>query len=140
MRGLHAYYKAYVEPKQPKDLAKALKFVQIFDDIGRWWKGGFGKGKEKENFSTKRKFFKENKGGAGLSESYKGQGGQWWKKPDPRKPKSKSSIDKKDQYKKARKENLCFNCFKPGHAKVECPKLKIGHSSSDAKKDGKPSW
>ena len=54
MRGLHPDYEAYVEPKQPKDLAEALRFVQIFDDIGRWSKGGFGKGEEKEKFSTKK--------------------------------------------------------------------------------------
>ena len=87
----------------------------------------------------KRKFFKENKEGAGLSESYKGQGGRWQKKPRPRKQKSKNCIDKKYQYEKTQKENLCFNCFKPGHAKAKCPKLKIGRSPSDAKKDGKPS-
>ena len=116
-----------------------IKFAQIYDDIGRRSKGGFGKGKEKEKFSMKRKFFKENKGGAGLSESYKGQGGCWQKQPRPRKSKSKNCIDKKDQYEKARKENLCFNCFEPRHAKIECPKLKIERSPSYAKKDGKPS-
>ena len=119
-------------------MAEALKFAQIFDDIGRRSKGGFGKGKEKEKFLTKRKFFKGNEGGAGSSESYKGQGGRR-KRPRPGKTKSKNRIDKKDQYEKARKENLCFNCFEPGHAKAECPKLKTGHSSSDSKKDGKPS-
>ena len=137
MRGLHPDYKAYVEPKQPKDLAEALKFTQIFDDIGCQSKGGFGKGKEKEKFLIKRTFFKDNKGGAGLSESYKGQGGRWQKKPRPGKPKSKNCIDKKDQYKKARKENVCFNCFEPGHAKAKCPKLRTGRSPSDAKKDRK---
>ena len=64
-------------------------------------KGGFGKGKEKNKFLMKKKFFKENKGGAGLSESYKGQGGRWRKRPCLGKPKSKNCIDKKDQYKKA---------------------------------------
>ena len=132
MRGLYPHYEVYVEPKRPKDLAEALKFAQIFDDIGRRSKGGFGKGKEKEKFLTKRKLFKENKGGAGLSNSYKGQGGWWRNKPHPRKPKSKNCIDKKDQYKKAQKENLCFYCFEPRHAKAKCPKLKIGHSSNDA--------
>ena len=34
---------------------------------------------------------------------------------------------------------MCFNCFEPGHTKDECPKLKIGHSPSDAKNDGKSS-
>ena len=34
MRGIHPDYEAYVEPKQPTDLAKALKFTQIYDDIG----------------------------------------------------------------------------------------------------------
>ena len=58
MRGLHPDYEAYVEPKQPKDLAKALKFAQIYDDIGCRLKGGFGKRKEKEKFLMKRKFFK----------------------------------------------------------------------------------
>ena len=115
MRGLHPNYEAYVEPKKPKDLAEALKFAQIFDDIGRQTKGVFGKGKEKEKFSTKRKFFKENKGGAGSSESYKGQGGRWRKKLRTGKHKRKNRIDKKDQYKKAQKENLCFNCFEPRH-------------------------
>ena len=101
MRDLNLDYEAYVESKQSKALAEALKFAQIFDDIGCRSKGGFGKGKEKEKFLMKRKFFKENKGGTGLSESYKGQGGRWRKKPRPRKPKSKSHINKKDQYKKA---------------------------------------
>ena len=55
------------------------------------------------------------------------------------KPKIKNCIDNKDQYKKARKENLCFNCFDPRHAKANCPKLKTKHCPSDAKKDGKPS-
>lgn len=32
MRGLHPNYKAYVEQKQPTDLAEALKFAQIYDD------------------------------------------------------------------------------------------------------------
>ena len=96
----------------------------------------FGKGKEKDKFSAKRKFFKE-KGGS--SESFKGQGGCWKKKLRPGKPKSQNKSVKKDQYEKARKENLCFNCFEPGHAKADCPKLKAGGSSNGAKKDGKPS-
>ena len=48
-------------------------------------------------------------------------------------------MGKKDQYEKARKENLYFNYFKPGHAKADCPKLKAGRSSSNAKKDAKSS-
>ena len=48
MRGLHPYYKAYVEPKQPKDFAKALKFAQIYDDIVHRSKGDFGKGGRKK--------------------------------------------------------------------------------------------
>ena len=46
MRGLHPNYEAYVEPKQPKDLAEALKFAQIFDDIGRQLKGVLEKGRK----------------------------------------------------------------------------------------------
>ena len=57
MRGLHLDYEAYVETKKPKDLDKALKFAQIYDDIGRRLKGSFGKGKEKGKFSMKRRFF-----------------------------------------------------------------------------------
>ena len=140
MRGLHPDYEAYVEPKQPKDLAEALKFAQIYDDISRRSKGTFGKAKEKEPFALKkRKFFKAEKGGSETSESFRGQGGRWKKKPRPGKQKSQSKVGKKDQYEKARKENLCFNCFEPGHAKADCPKLKAGRSSSDAKKDAKPS-
>ena len=85
MGGLHPDYEAYVEPKQPKDLVVALKFAQIYDDISHTSKGAFGKGKEKDKFSTKRKFFKEK---GGLSESYKRQGGCWKKKPRLDKPKS----------------------------------------------------
>ena len=70
MRGLNPNYEAYVEPKQPKDLAKALKFAQIYDNIGRRSKGVFRKGKEKEPFFLKRKFFKIEKGGTGVSESF----------------------------------------------------------------------
>ena len=136
MRGLQPDYEVYVEPKQPKDLAEALKFAQIYDDISRRSKGAFGKAKEKDKFSTKRKFFKE-KGGS--SESFKGQGGRWKKKPRPEKPTSQNKQGKKDKYEKARKDNLCFNCFEPGHTKADCPKLKAGGSSSGAKKDGKPS-
>ena len=59
MRGLQPDYEVYVEPKQPKDLAKVLKFAQIYDDISCRSRGVFGKGKEKDKFSVKRKFFKE---------------------------------------------------------------------------------
>ena len=75
MRSLHPNYQVYVESKQPKDLAKALKFTQIYDDIGCRSKGAFKKGKEKEPFFLKRKFFKIQKGGRGVSESFRGQGG-----------------------------------------------------------------
>ena len=37
-------------------------------------KGVFRKGKEKEPFSLKRKFFKTKKGGTWVSESFRGQG------------------------------------------------------------------
>ena len=75
MRGLNPNYEVYVEPKQPKDLGEALKFAQIYDNIGCRSKGAFGKGKEKERFSLKRKFFKTKKGDIGVSESFRGQGG-----------------------------------------------------------------
>ena len=88
MRGLHPDYEAYVEPKQLKDLTEALKFAKIYDNIGRRSKGALGKDKEKEQFSLKRKFFKAKKGGIGVSESFRGQGGQWKKIPHPRKPKN----------------------------------------------------
>ena len=109
MRGLQPDYEACVEPKQPKDLDKTFKFAQIYDDIGHRSKGAFEKSKEKDQFSLKRKFFKAKKGGSGTSESFRGQGGRWKKKPRPRKPKSQNKLGKKDQYEKARKENLCFN-------------------------------
>ena len=124
----------YVEPKQPKDLAKALKFAQIYDDISCRSRGVFGKGKEKDKFLAKRKFFKEK---GGLSESFKGQGGRWKKKPRPEKFKNQNKQNKKDKYEKACKDNLCFSCFEPGHTKVDCLKLKAGRSPSNAKKDGK---
>ena len=117
-------------------MAEALKFAQIYDDINRRSRGVFGKGKKKEKFSTKRKFFKEK---GGLSESFKGQGGRWKKKPRPEKFKNQNKQNKKDKYEKAHKDNLCFSCFEPRHTKVDCPKLKTGRSPSDAKKDGKPS-
>ena len=96
MRGLNPDYEAFVEPKQPKDLAEALKYAQIYDDIGRRSKEAFGKAKEKEPFTLKRKFFKADKGGLGLSESFRGQGGRWKKKPRPGKPKSQNKQGKKD--------------------------------------------
>ena len=114
-----------------------LKFAQIYDDISRRSRGVFEKGKEKDKFSAKRKFFKEK---GGLSESFKGQGGRWKKKPRPDKPKGQNKQDKKDKYEKARKDNLCFNCFEPGHTKADCLKSKAGGSSSGSKKDAKPSW
>ena len=55
MRGLHLDYEAYVELKQPKDLAEALKFAMIYDDFGRSLKGVFGKGKEKEEEEQRRR-------------------------------------------------------------------------------------
>ena len=88
MRGLHSNYEAYVEPKTSKDWAKALQFAQIYDDIGHRSKGVFKKGKEKEPFSLKRKFFKTKKGGTRVSESFRGQGGCWKKKSCLRKPKN----------------------------------------------------
>ena len=135
MRGLQPDYEAYVEPKQPKNLAEALKFAQTYDDISRRSRGVFGKGKENK-FLAKRKFFKE-KGGS--SESFKGQGGRWKKKPHLEKFKNQNKKNKKDKYEKALKDNLCFRCFEPGHITVDCPKLKAGRSPSNAKKDGKPS-
>ena len=123
MRGLHLDNEAYVELRQPKDMVEALKFAQIYDDIGCRSKGAFGKGKAKVSFSLKRKFFKKEKGGTGVSEFFRGQGGHWKKKLHPRKPKKQSKLAKKDKYDKAHKENLCFNWYKPGHAKVARPKL-----------------
>ena len=117
-------------------MAEALKFAQIYDNISHRSKGAFGKGKEKDKYSAKRKFFKEK---GGLSESFKGQGVHWKKKLCPKKPTSQNKKGKKDKYEKARKDNLCFSCFEPGHTKADCPKLKAGGSSSGAKKDGKPS-
>ena len=73
MRGLNPDYEAFVEPKQPKDLVEALKYAQIYDDIDCRSKGAFGKAKEKEPFTLKRKFFKADKGGSGSSESFRGQ-------------------------------------------------------------------
>ena len=84
MRGLQLDYEAYVEPKQPKELVEALKFAQIYDNISCRSKGAFGKAKEKDKFLAKRKLFKEK---AGLSESFKGQGGRWKKKSRPTKTK-----------------------------------------------------
>ena len=53
-----------------------------------------------------------------MSESFRGQGGHWKKKPCLGKPKNQSKYAKKDQYEKAYKKNLCFNCFDLGHAKI----------------------
>ena len=139
MRDLSPDYEAYVEPKQPKDLAEALKYAQIYDDITRRSKGVSRKGKEKESFGLERKFFKSDKESGNSSEFTKGQGGRWKKKPRQGKPKNQSKQAKKEQYDKARKDNLCFNCFEAGHTKAACPKLGAGGSSSDAKKDGKSS-
>ena len=72
MRDLHLNYEAYVESKQPKDLAKTLKFTHIYDNIGHRSKRVFKKGKEKEPFSLKRKFFEIAKGGTRVSESFRG--------------------------------------------------------------------
>ena len=47
MRGLNPDYKPYVEPKQPNNLAKALKFAKIYDNIGCRSKGAIKKAKEK---------------------------------------------------------------------------------------------
>ena len=90
MRGLNPDYEAFVELKQPKDLAEALKYAQIYEDIGRRSKGAFEKAKEKEPFTLKRKYFKSDKGGSGSSESFRGQGGHWKKKLRPGKPKSQN--------------------------------------------------
>ena len=48
MRGLSLDYEAYVEPKQPKDLAEALKYAQIYDDITSRSKGVSGKVRKKK--------------------------------------------------------------------------------------------
>ena len=90
-------------------------------------------------FSLKRKFFKTEKGDIGMSGSFRGQERRWKKKLCPRKPKNQSKMAKKDEYDKARKENLCLNCFELGHAKATCPELTVERSSNDAKKDAKPS-
>ena len=45
LRGRYPDYEAYIEPNQPKDLVEALKFAQIYDDIGHRSKGAFAKGK-----------------------------------------------------------------------------------------------
>ena len=70
MRGLHLDYEAYVEPKQSKDWVEALKFAQIYDDIGCRLKGAFGKGKEKEPFSLKRKFLKKKEESSLVAQIY----------------------------------------------------------------------
>ena len=86
-------------------MAEALKYAQIYDDIGRRSKGAFRKAKEKEPFILKRKFFKADKGGLGSSESFfRGQGARWKNKPRLGKPKSQNKQGKKDRYEKARKE------------------------------------
>ena len=77
----------------------------------------------------KRKFFKSDKGSGNASELNKDQSGRWKKKPRQGKPKNQSKQAKKEQYDKARKDNLCFNCFEAGHTKAACPKLGAGGSS-----------
>ena len=74
-----------------------------------------------------------------MNESFRRQGGYWKKKACPRRPKNQSKLAKKDQYDKARKENLCFNYFQFGHAKAACLKLTTRSSSSNTKKHAKPS-
>lgn len=135
MRGLNPDYEVYVETKQPKYLAEALKYVQSYDGITHRSKALYGKGKDKETFSLKWKFFKNEKEGGSVSESFRGQGGHWKKKLHLGKPKNQTKQAKKEQYDKARKDNLCFNCFETGHTKAACPKLGARGSSSDAKKD-----
>ena len=90
MRGLNPNYGAYVEPKQPKYLVEDLKYAHIYTDITHRSKLVFGKGKDKETFNLKRKFFKNDKERGGASESFRRQGGRWKKKLRPRKPKNKS--------------------------------------------------
>ena len=80
MRGLHPNYDAYVELKHLNNLVEALKFAQIYDDIGHRSKGAFRKGKEKRLFFLKRKFSKIEKGDTRVSEFFKGKGGHWKKK------------------------------------------------------------
>ena len=74
MRGLHLDYEAYVELKQPKDLIEALKFAHIYDNIGHRSKGAFIKGKKKEPFSLKMKFFKIEKGHMGVLQKRRSKG------------------------------------------------------------------
>ena len=74
MRGLNPNYEAYIELKQPKYLAKALKYAKIYDDITHRSKAMSRKGKDKEMVILKRKLFKNDKGVRGASDSFRGQG------------------------------------------------------------------
>ena len=58
--------------KQFDEWVEALKFAKIYDNIGHKSKGAFGKSKEKESFSLKRKFFKREKGDTKVSEFFRG--------------------------------------------------------------------
>ena len=91
-------HNSWIEPpllEKPFGRSFSLKFAQICDNIGRRSKGAFKKGKEKELFSLKRKFFKLEKGGTWVSESFRGQGGHWKKKMHPGKLKNHSKLTKK---------------------------------------------
>ena len=55
-----------------------------------------------------------------------------------RRPNTK--IVKKEQYDRARKENLCFNCFEVGHSSAAYPKLGTRGHSRNSTKDGKSLW
>ena len=81
-----------------------------------------------------------DKGLGGQSETQREQSRRWSKKLCHFREKNPSKTSKKEEYEKARKENLCFNYFEAGHSKVACPKLVARGSSNATKKDIQSPW
>lgn len=89
-RGLKDDYLEYVEPLQPKDLAEAIQYAQIFDDIKRRSaRGGSSRAEssEKRRSCLKRKGFRSEKQGDKTDQE--GHGGHWSKKPRPSRKKKR---------------------------------------------------
>lgn len=94
----------------------------------------------KESFNVKRKFFRGSKGLWGQNELQRGQGRHWSLSNHAiLKRRICLRLSKKQQYERARKENLCLNYFEPRHSKAVYTKLRTGGSSNNTEKYEKSS-